>query len=215
MTIAWGNDLLDTSKGLDGLGVRRIDQAVESELVNGTTTISQRARYLSILPWALGEYLVNHASEGFEAHRLTAYLRRIEFVILAASRLDSRHNRANANGALGAYLYKDQLARLMNGESVMFPEDGRQQILGIYFARCQAIGLLLDRDQTVPSELACQDRRYGYRRIQADLRLIGTRLGKYSVCPPKSGHSYVIKLQCGDPPRRVHRGCRCQSSLHR
>ena len=153
MTIAWGNDLLDTSKGLDVLGVRRIDQAVESELVNGTTTISQRARYLSILPWALGEYLVNHASEGFEAHRLTAYLRRIEFVILAASRLDSRHNRANANGALGAYLYKDQLARLMNGEPVMFPEDGRQQILGIYFAPCQAIGLLLDRDQTVPYRL--------------------------------------------------------------
>ncbi len=55
MIITWGDDLLDTTQGLDILGVRGIDQAVELGLVNGITTISQRARYFSILPWALGE----------------------------------------------------------------------------------------------------------------------------------------------------------------
>ena len=45
MIIAWGDDLLDTTQGLDILGVRGVDQAVELALVNGITTISQRARY--------------------------------------------------------------------------------------------------------------------------------------------------------------------------
>ena len=89
MIIAWGDGLLDTTQGLDILGVRGIDQAVELALVNGITTISQRARYLSILPWALGEFLGEHVTEGFDWDSLMIYLRRIEFVTLAASRLDN------------------------------------------------------------------------------------------------------------------------------
>lgn len=107
MIITWGDDLLDTTQGLDILGVRGIDQGVELGLVNGITTISQRARYFSILPWALGEYLVDHASEGFDWDSLTVYLRRVEFVTLAASRLDSELNGADASGALGANLHQE------------------------------------------------------------------------------------------------------------
>lgn len=154
MIITWGDDLIDTTQGLDILGVRGIDQAVELGLVNGITTISQRARYFSILPWALGEYFTEHASTGFDWNSLTAYLRRIEFVTLAASRLDSELNEADAGGALGANLHQEQLATLVAGGTVSFPENSGGAMLGTYFAPCRTIGLLLDGDETIPYRLS-------------------------------------------------------------
>jgi hypothetical protein len=62
MSLFWGDDLIDQSAGLDILGVRGIDQAVEAALVNGITTISQRGRYFTLLPWALGEFFANELS---------------------------------------------------------------------------------------------------------------------------------------------------------
>ncbi len=158
MIITWGDDLLDTTQGLDILGVRGIDQAVEQGLVNGITTISQRARYLSILPWALGEYLVDHASEGFDWDSLTVYLRRVEFMTLAASRLDSELNGADAIGALGANLHQERLAALINGGTVTFPDDSGGAMLGTYFAPCRTIGLLVDGDDAVPYRLSPRGR---------------------------------------------------------
>ena len=154
MTIAWGGDLLDSTQGLDILGVRGIDQAIELALVNGITTISQRARYLSILPWALGEFLVEHAREGFDWDSLMIYLRRIEFVTLAASRLDNELNGADASGALGTNLHQYLLTSLVNGESVALPDDKGGAILGTYLGPCRAIGLLLYGDETIPYRLS-------------------------------------------------------------
>ena len=154
MIIAWGDDLLDTTQGRDILGVRGIDRAVELALVNGITTISQRARYLSILPWALGEFLVEHVTEGFDWDSLMIYLRRIEFVTLAASRLDNELNGADASGALGTNLHRDLLASLVNGESVALPDDKGGAILGTYLGPCLAIGLLLYGDETIPYRLS-------------------------------------------------------------
>ena len=156
MTLTWGDNLLDTSQGLDILGVRGVDQAVELGLVNGITTISQRARYFSILAWALGEYLVGRASEGFDWDTLAIYLRRVEFMTLAASRLDSEINGADASGALGANLHQERLATLINGGTVTFPEDTGGAMLGTYFAPCRTIGLLLDGDATVPYRLSAR-----------------------------------------------------------
>ncbi|MCE7998831.1 MAG: hypothetical protein HEP70_08240 [Rhodobiaceae bacterium] len=154
MIITWGDDFLDTTQGLDILGVRGVDQAVELGLVNGITTISQRARYFSILPWALGEYFAEHAPTGFDWDSLSAYLRRIEFVVLAASRLDSELNGADSSGALGATLHKEQLATLVAGGTVTFPEDSGGAMLGTYFAPCRTIGFLLDGDETIPYRLS-------------------------------------------------------------
>ena len=154
MMITWGDDLLDTTRGLDILGVRGIDQAVELGLVNGVTTISQRARYFSILPWALGEYLVDHASEVFDWDSLTVYLRRVEFLTLAASRMDSELNGADASGALGTNLHQERLATLINGGTVTFPENNGGAMLGTYLAPCRTIGLLLDGNEAVPYQLS-------------------------------------------------------------
>lgn len=157
--ITWGDNLLDTTQGLDILGVRGIDQAVEVALVNGITTISQRARYYSILPWALGEYLVDHVSHGFGWDSLRIYLRRVEFITLAATRLDSEKNGADPSGALGANLHQELLAKLLSGESVTFPDDTGGAMLGTYLGPCRAVGLLLDGDDNVPYRLSPRGRR--------------------------------------------------------
>ena len=153
MNFCWGDDLIDTTPGLDILGVRGIDQAVELALVNGLTTISQRGRFLSILPWALGEFLITHASDGFDWDRLIIYLRRVEFVTLVATRLDSDNNGGDASGALGADLHQDQVKKLLDGEPVNFPDDKGGAILGTYLGPCRALGLLVDGDDVVPYRL--------------------------------------------------------------
>ena len=64
MTIFWGNDLTEDTVGLDILGLRAVDQAIESKLVNGITTISLRGRYFSLLPWALAEFFTLETAGG-------------------------------------------------------------------------------------------------------------------------------------------------------
>lgn len=153
MNISWGDDLLDDTPGLDILGVRGIDQGVELTLVNGVTTISQRARYFSILPWALGDYLVSHTSEGFHWSSLTIHLRRLEFMILAATQLDREVNGIDASGALGANLQQQRISALLAGDSVTFPDNKGGAILGTYLAPCRTIGLLRNGDTILPYQL--------------------------------------------------------------
>ena len=153
MNITWGDDLSDDTPGLDILGVRGIDQGVELTLVNGVTTISQRARYFSILPWALGEYLVTNTSEGFNWDSLTIHLRRVEFMILAASRMDREINGSDASGALGANLQQERMSTLLAGRPVTFPDDKGGAMLGTYFAPCRTIGLLREGDAALPYQL--------------------------------------------------------------
>ena len=88
MTIFWGDSILDEGPGLDILGLRGLDQAIEASLVNGITTISIRARYFTILPWAIGTFTEIDTSNGavlFDIDRLNRFMRRVQFLILAAT----------------------------------------------------------------------------------------------------------------------------------
>ena len=149
MNILWGDDLLDTTQGLDILGVRGLDQSIEIGLVNGITTISQRARYLSILTWAVGESLTRKAITGFIWEDLEAFLRRVEFLVLASTRVDREINSADASGSLGANLHQEAINKLLAGEDVPIPDDIGGAILGTYLGPCRASGLLVDGDETV------------------------------------------------------------------
>jgi hypothetical protein len=53
--------------------------------------------------------LITHASDGFDWDRLIIYLRRVEFVTLVATRLDSDGIGVDTTGALGADLHQNQV----------------------------------------------------------------------------------------------------------
>lgn len=158
MTFHWGADLLEETAGLDVLGVRGIDQSIELAMVNGITTISQRGRYLSLLPWALGEFFSAHAAGGFEWDALTRHLRRVEFVVLAATRMDVVINKGDPTGTIGADLHAEALASLLGGENVVLPENKGGSILGTYLSPCRALGLLKDSTDGVPYKLTPRGR---------------------------------------------------------
>jgi hypothetical protein len=158
MTFHWGADLLEETAGLDVLGVRGIDQSIELAMVNGITTISQRGRYLALLPWALGEFLSANAASGFEWDALTKHLRRVEFVVLAATRMDVAINKGDPTGTIGADLHAEALASLLGGKNVVLPEDKGGSILGTYLSPCRALGLLKDSTEGVPYKLTPRGR---------------------------------------------------------
>lgn len=177
MTFHWGADLLEETAGLDVLGVRGIDQSIELAMVNGITTISQRGRYLSILPWALGEFFSANAAGGFEWDALTRHLRRVEFVVLAATRMDVAINKGDPTGTIGADLHAEALASLLVGQQVVLPDDKGGSILGTYLSPCRALGLLKDSAEGVPYKLTPRGRAvWDARNAQPGMKQIAATL---------------------------------------
>jgi len=88
--------------------LRQLDQFTEKRWAAGTTTISYRARYLSLLPWIIGEYYIlilnPETKEGeFFYDQFCQVLLRLEFVIFAATRLQNDETGSGQTiGVLGA-----------------------------------------------------------------------------------------------------------------
>jgi hypothetical protein len=117
----------------------------------GITTISLRGRYLSILPWAVGEFFAADAEEGvgsFEENRFHDFLFRVQFLILACTFVDP--GSGDAGGALGSVLNHGDMVRLANGSAVPFPMHDRGPLLGTYFGPCIAMGLLRQGEEGRP-----------------------------------------------------------------
>jgi hypothetical protein len=143
MDLAWGEGLGEESKGLDIVGVRGLDQSFEAALVNGITTISLRGRYLTLLPWAIGEFFAAEAvaeATEFAPARLRAFLARVEFLTLACTTLDP--GSGDPGGALGRLIYQRDMADLTAGEPAAFPTGSGVGMLGTYFGPCRALGLV-------------------------------------------------------------------------
>lgn len=139
--IFWNKDILEDTQGLDILGVRALDQGIESNLVNGITTVSARGRYFSILPWAIGQYY-KMANGVFVASDLANFLTRVEFLIIAASQADKTHKVGGA--ILGSDVIAEEMRAIRAGESVPLPTSKNSRILFIYYNPCKSIGLLDD-----------------------------------------------------------------------
>ena len=145
MRFFWGDDILEESAGLDILGIRGLDQAIEASLVNGITTISNRARYLTLLPWALGMFFEMDLEEGeaeFDRARLSGFLQRLEFLILAATLCDLDAN--DTGGAIGMDLYGKAVGEIRAGRSAPFPTGGSEAMLNTYYGPSRAIGFTAD-----------------------------------------------------------------------
>jgi hypothetical protein len=145
MRFFWGDDILEESAGLDILGVRGLDQAIEASLVNGITTISNRARYLTLLPWALGMFFemdLEHGEAEFDRGHLGSFLQRLEFLILAATLCDPDAD--DTGGAIGMDLYGEAIGEIRAGRSAPFPTGGSEAMLNTYYGPSRAIGFTAD-----------------------------------------------------------------------
>lgn len=157
MECFWNSGEREKIKGLDILGLRQLDQSIEQKWVAGVTTISFRARYLSLLPWLLAEFYKHQLDLGggraeFDESVFKETLSRFEFVVLFASRFGKDWGESgNVLGVIGPNLYKDSLFE--------FEENGRVEVVsniggasyGTYIMPCRTFGIL---DTTGGSEAA-------------------------------------------------------------
>ncbi len=148
MDVAWGSRLSGETKGLDILGIRALDQNIEASLTNGITTISIRARYISILAWAIGRYFVDESAGGLVQHDKEAraiYFNRVRFMVLAATYVDQGPSEV---GVMGSDSYGAEAEALRAGSSVRLPDTGNMALLNTYFGPASALGLVESRPES-------------------------------------------------------------------
>ncbi len=151
MDVAWGDKFDGSTQGLDILGVRGLDQSIEARLVNGLTTVSLRGRYLTILPWALGEYFDADRQARvteYDEDRFRTFLFHVEYLTLAATTLDA--NPGDAGGALGSVNFAKEMVALKAGDAIQVPSGRLGGMLGTYFGPGIALGLMRAGDHDEP-----------------------------------------------------------------
>lgn len=146
----WNSGEHEHIRGLDILGLRQLDQHLESRWVAGITTISNRARYLSLLTWTIAEFYqrelkLGNGSSLLSHERLGAVLARLKFIILAATSLAPEWGESSdAHGALGSVLYGNQIHEFMNKKEWALPSTNGGDVYGTYVMPCRSFGLLQD-----------------------------------------------------------------------
>ena len=116
MNSFWNKGEKDIIQGLDVLGLRSIDQHIETQLLASITTISIRARYLSLIPWIVGEFFASHKGEtnldsDLFRQLLMQVFDRLELgLILATNHEKERDPKVLATGIIGAEVHKEIIA---------------------------------------------------------------------------------------------------------
>ena len=162
----WNAGASEFTMGLDPLGVRQVDQAIERRWASNITTISFRARYLTLLTWLVSEYWSRRASSAtasaqsevdWDVDALMLYLARLEFIAVAATLLDDEQEGADTTRLIGSDIYANELGALRTSGSVSLPETGGSSstLLNTYFMPCKGFGLLTetaDRNAVLATE---------------------------------------------------------------
>ncbi len=148
MEVFWNSGERDKIKGQDILGIRQLDQNIERPWVAGITTVSSRARYLSLLPWILAEFYESEIERSggkseFDNQRYITTLRRMEFVVLASSKIGKEWGESGDTfGVLGSNLFAEDLKQLFNTREVVFSTAKGGDSYGTYVQPCRMFGIL-------------------------------------------------------------------------
>jgi len=148
MECFWNSGEREKIRGLDILGLRQLDQRIEQGWVAGITTISNRVRYLSMLPWLLSEHYTRQLETGggraeYDEKALMEVLSRFEFVVLFASKTGKEWGESgNVGGLIGPTLYSDELNYFeINGHVEVISDRGGASY-GTYANPCRMFGIL-------------------------------------------------------------------------
>jgi hypothetical protein len=148
----WNQGEKDIIGGLDIIGLRQIDQTIERGLVSGITTISFRARYLTLLPWAISLYYESkETSEGFleiNPNEFEHMLARLEFIILATTLFgEKKSGDGEITGMIGLETHEKSLNNLFDVGEVKIPEVKPGGALNTYIQPCRSFGIM-DNDSS-------------------------------------------------------------------
>ena len=159
MKLSWNDRYRETIAGLDILGVRQLDQNLEVQLVGGLTTVAPRARYITLVTWALTVLYKRLLSEGdgilhLDDDEQNALLSRLEFLIAAATQADELDQEEGSfTGIIGGDVYRTELDSLASSGSAHFPPSRRPGVLNAYSSPIQAFGLLKQVQESGPLAL--------------------------------------------------------------
>ncbi len=149
MDIFWNNGEHETIKGLDILGVRQLDQRIEQDWVANVTTISYRARYLSLLSWLFVEYYNSQltAEDGqatFDENHFNQVLARMELIVLVATKMGTHWGESgNTYAIIGSELFQEDVgAFFKNGQIKLDTGSRGGASYGTYVMPCRGFGLL-------------------------------------------------------------------------
>jgi len=144
----WNKGEKEFIGGIDIMGLRQLDQNLERQWVAGITTISIRARYLSLVPWLFGAYYAHQNLQSSDEIRIdwkdiNKVLARLEFVILAATQMASELGKEGSTiGMIGPDTHADNLSLFSERGSIPIPDEKQGGSLATYFMPCKAFGLL-------------------------------------------------------------------------
>ena len=147
MQLHWNSRYRDLIGGLDILGVRQVDQSLEQELVGGLTTVSPRARYLSLITWALSAmYERGKSNDGAEVQgtlaQQNAVLTRLEFLVAVATQSGARAGEPGSTaGIVGSDVYRALLDQVAANGGAPLPDGRRPGALNAYGSPMQGFGL--------------------------------------------------------------------------
>jgi hypothetical protein len=145
----WNKGEKELIRGLDIMGLRQLDQGIERELVAGITTISNRARYMTLLPWLFStyyEFKFNDEVEesNYDWGEIYHVLSRLEFITLAATRFTPAGNDKYGLtfGMIGPDTHHENLNKFEENKAIEIPDDTGGASLGTYIMPCRTFGLL-------------------------------------------------------------------------
>lgn len=147
MNVFWNSGESQKIQGQDILGLRQLDQTIEADQVAGITTISQRARYFSLLTWFFAHYYEDVLSEKsfaeLDEDHLSESLARLELVILLSTIYSTAPDHLGSTyGLIGPKTYRPQIEAIGRNEAVELTGLQEVGLYGTYIVPCQAFGLI-------------------------------------------------------------------------